>query len=305
MKHTIALLLGLLFLVFAHSSCRAQQEKPKAPTAFAPPSIPMAIADPDARLEYMLMHYWDNLNFADTAWIAKSEIEQAFVDYLDLFNYAKPAMIETSLKPLIKRMAIQKEGFNWFADQFDHYLFDANSPLRNEEHYAYVLASLIASPDVEEIYKSRYYYQLDMVNKNRVGSVAANFTFTKADGTTSKLHSIQSNFTLVFFYNPDCHDCLESKKKLMESETINKLIAEKEMTILAMYVYDEIELWKQNAPKMPSTWINAYDASADLVVEDQLYAIRAIPSFYLLDADKKVLLRDGVVEQVIGGFQGE
>ena len=48
---------------------------------------------------------------------------------------------------------------------------------------------------------------------------------------------------------------------------------------------------------IPSKWINGYDK--ELTVRNrELYDLKAMPTLYLLDKDKKVLLKDAPVEQV-------
>ena len=42
---------------------------------------------------------------------------------------------------------------------------------------------------------------------------------------------------------------------------------------------------------VPSSWINAYDAGAR-ISKEELYDLKAIPSMYLLDRDKRVLAKD-------------
>ena len=42
---------------------------------------------------------------------------------------------------------------------------------------------------------------------------------------------------------------------------------------------------------MPDNWINSYDKSMKMK-NDELYDLRAIPTLYLLDQDKVVLLKD-------------
>jgi hypothetical protein len=43
---------------------------------------------------------------------------------------------------------------------------------------------------------------------------------------------------------------------------------------------------------MPSRWINGYD-DALTITSERLYNLNAIPSLYLLDGDKRVLIKDG------------
>ena len=50
-------------------------------------------------------------------------------------------------------------------------------------------------------------------------------------------------------------------------------------------------------PIYPKEWLNGYDA-AHILRQDQLYCIRAIPSLYLLDAEKRILLKDAPLDRV-------
>ena len=51
-------------------------------------------------------------------------------------------------------------------------------------------------------------------------------------------------------------------------------------------------------PIYPETWYNGFDP--DFVIRgDVLYNVRAIPSLYLLDKDKNVMMKDAVTERVI------
>lgn len=64
------------------------------------------------------------------------------------------------------------------------------------------------------------------------------------------------------------------------------------MRVLALYPGEDMEEWKACAPEPPSAWLNGRDASAGLNIKNRLYAIRDIPSLYLLDKNKRVLLKD-------------
>ena len=59
---------------------------------------------------------------------------------------------------------------------------------------------------------------------------------------------------------------------------------------------------------MPSRWIVGYDEGMK-ITETKSYDLRAIPSLYLLDSTKRVLIKDGVdvahVENVIALMESE
>ena len=51
-------------------------------------------------------------------------------------------------------------------------------------------------------------------------------------------------------------------------------------------------------PNYPSSWINGYDYTFKLR-SSGTYDIRAIPSLYLLDSRKRVLMKDAPTETVL------
>ena len=52
----------------------------------------------------------------------------------------------------------------------------------------------------------------------------------------------------------------------------------------------------------PANWIDAYSPDGE-ITQKLLYYIPATPSFYLLDANKKVILKDAPLDTVIAFLQ--
>lgn len=74
--------------------------------------------------------------------------------------------------------------------------------------------------------------------------------------------------------------------------------------ILAFYPDEDITEWKNHRTVVPSTWLYSRDSSTDLIVKRDLYSLRAIHSLYLLDKDKRMLLRDAKTEQILTYLHG-
>ena len=78
---------------------------------------------------------------------------------------------------------------------------------------------------------------------------------------------------------------------MVGSRLITEAIRSGRMVVLGIYPDKDLGAWRKHAPEMPAQWINGYDAQ--LAIRDgELYDLQAIPSMYLLDADKKVLIKD-------------
>ncbi len=291
----------LLLLLTLCFSCSGQQSKkqtagPTETPTFQLPTIPTILSDPVERAEYLLKHYWDNFDFTDTAYIHLPEItEQAFVDYIDVMPIVSTPFAALSIKDLMNKAEVDPTMFNYFANMFEKYLYDPNSPFRNDELYIPVLESVLASPLTKE--KIRPTHLLELAKKNRIGETAIDFTYTLANGTKSTMQKIQSDYTVLFFYNPGCHSCKEITDNLQSSLTIKYLMSEKKLKVLAIYPDEDLSEWQTYLSSIPKEWINAYDDGTHLFNEE-LYDLKAIPTLYLLDKEKKVLLKDTTFEQL-------
>jgi len=70
------------------------------------------------------------------------------------------------------------------------------------------------------------------------------------------------------------------------------MIQRKDLVILTIYPDQDLEAWQNYLPQLPAQWINAYNPGAQ-VKDNHLYDLKAIPTLYLLDANKTVLVKDG------------
>ena len=85
--------------------------------------------------------------------------------------------------------------------------------------------------------------------------------------------------------------CKEIIDVLDNDPVISKLIAGGTMKVLNIYIDEDLEAWRSYMPIYPDEWYNGFDP--DFVIRnEELYNVRAIPSLYLLDEDKTVMLKD-------------
>lgn len=263
------------------------------PKAFVMPELPpMYAEDPEKAAAYMADHFWDNFDFADTAYVNKSDItEQAFADYVYMLAVNAPAKADESLRRTFASAQADSAMFAYFTELSEKYLYDPNSPMRNEDMYISVLRFIIDSDKVDELEKIRPRAHLEMALKNRVGDKAADFAFMLADGRTMRLYDIKKDYTLLFINNPDCTACAEIIEFMKHSDIIMPLVRQGRLAVVAVYPDEDLEAWHNHRGDMAPEWINGYDASLAMR-DERLYDLKAIPTLYLLDKDKKVLIKD-------------
>lgn len=274
----------------------------KGEQAFTLPCIPIVVTEARARAAYLVLHYWEHFNFRDTTLISHPEItEQAFVNFLNILPEVSLQEVEKGIIALMDSAAADSAMYVHFTTLAGKYLYEPNSPFYNEDYYIPVLRHVTALPGIGEPEKSRFRFLLDMASKNRPGEVAADFVYTRTNGSRGRMLRIAADYTLLFFNSPDCEDCQRVKEYIATSELLVGMTGESSsrrrprLAILALYPDEDLKLWR--ATPYPSCMLNACDAS-QTINSHRLYDLKAVPTLYLLDANKRVLLKDATVEHV-------
>ncbi len=261
----------VLFVLFMFLTCSNNIKRGKAQDGhpqekkyeFILPVISEELTASIDRANYLSLHYWDNFNFTDTTYCHLPEItEQAFVDYLDILPHADKDAAEESVKSLLAKAEQEPSGtmLRYFLKTTKDYLYDPNSPLRDEEFYIPVVEYIADSDSkhLNEADRQRARFDLAMMKKNRTGQTATNFSYVLQSGKTGTLHRIKSEYILLIFYNPDCHACSETITYLKQSQCINILIQQGKLKILAFYPDNDLEIWKKHMTDIPAAWLNSY-----------------------------------------------
>ncbi len=256
------------------------------------PEIPTMLILPEDRARYLTNHYWENFNFSDTTLCSLPDItEQAFVDFVQVLDEVTLQDAQAGIDSLLnKAMAGDSVMYACFTGLSEKYLYDPNSPMRNEDYYTEVLRHIIASPRISEEEKVRPRFRLELAGKNRVGSVATDFSYTQADGKKARLSSLRSEYILLFFNNPDCEDCRRVKEFIQQSPVFS---GNSKLKVVSIYPDEDIDLWKRTT--YPSQWVSGYNSALH---SGTVYDLLAIPNLYLLDKDRRVLIKDGTIEAI-------
>ena len=262
------------------------------------PVPPAIMVDPAERAAYIAGHYWQGLDYADTAWLADSAaLEQVFVQWIALLVQQPAKLPDETVAAVIScgndHPLMQLRLF----ELAEHYFNNPNSPYRSEELYIPILKAVISAPAIDSLYKVRPCYQLESAMKNRPGTKAADFAFTTREGRTQRLAEMPGDYLLLYFFNPDCRDCKRVAAYIAESPVFSDARKQGSLSILAIYPDEDMEAWTEHAYGMPAEWIvGRYANPADR----EAYDLPAIPTLYLLDRNKNVLLKDRPVEQIEG-----
>ncbi len=255
------------------------------------PEMPPELTTPHERAAYILEHFWDGLDFCDTLRSHNRKLmELNFVNFISLFPHAAEEALPQPVGQLLERAMTDETAFHLVTNLAETYLSEPDSPMRNEDYYILFLEELLQLPGLPEAERLRPTRQLETAKKNRPGMVATDFAYTTREGIRRTLHTTQGSLLLVIFYDPECGHCNEIIQSLHASALLQRLIEDKVLTVLAVYTEGKEEIWKEKLSVMPQEWTVGIDNSR--IVERELYDLPAMPTLYLLDKNKTVLLKD-------------
>lgn len=275
------------------------------PRQFPYPKIPAVLTSPEERKTYLLEHYWDDFDFADTLLVGNREVtEQGAVNFIALLadGEVSEELTEKSIRNFCNGMVMYERSRSVMMRIMDDYLYDPNSPYYNETLYAAYLRGMLQSTALDEARKSSLKFKWELINRNNTGKAAMDFTYYLPDGArrTLRTTTVQGDKLLLVFYDPECPSCHEVLKTMMADRALADAVDTGTLTVLAVYTEGNDEVWRKSLAGMPRSWLMGNDRQQ--VKDHALYDLKAMPSLYLLDKDKTVLLKDAAyvaVRQVL------
>lgn len=259
------------------------------------PDIPDSLTTPDVRSEYLIEHYWDQFEVENRAYLNAQEIvEQAFVDFASIMRIASRESTMKAIDTLLDRAVDDEDILLMYADIADKYLYSGEGNFVSEEAYLPFVKAVLDSKKVDKLRKLRYSYQYDVLTKNQLGMVLTDFEY-KLPGKekTYRIKKLKSPFTLLYINDPECEDCSLTTLRLSVSQALLQEIKAGRLTILSVYPDGETEEWLTRVAEYPKEWI-----VASMENGDRCFDLRIMPVLYLLDKDKKIILRNTSLEEV-------
>lgn len=267
------------------------------------PVLPKDMTNPVDRADYLLAHFWDAMDFADSSRVRDRDfMEQNLVNFFSVMPHASADGRQAAVGNLMQMASVNVDAYKLIMELAEHYLYEPGSPMRDEEMFIPFLNVAVDSPVLTESERIRPRYLLDEALRNRVGAMSTDFDMKLRGGSTVGMHKFTSGKpALLMFYDPECDHCAETIEILRTDNTLNRLLGEGRINVLAVYPFGEEYVWLNDPMvKIPVGWTDAF---ADMSEVD-LYSFPEMPVLYLLDASGRVLLKDATVDKITEGIRG-
>ncbi len=252
------------------------------------PEVPDSLRDPRQRAEYVIDRYWDAMDWRDTVLTRDDRfMEQCAADFYAVAQHTDSVTASAAVKKMLDGASADPEAYRRIAEISQAYLFEPESPVADDELFLAVADRLMADRRLGEADMLRLADAHRAAVLNRVGRRASDFEFVGRDGLRSSLYdAVKTNSrTIVMFYDPDCHDCMDFERHLADAGL-------KDTGVIMISPYGEQDgLWARHAATMPAEWIVGLPVDEEFE-DEEIYDLRAIPTVLLLDREATVIAKN-------------
>ncbi len=265
---------------------------------------PPGTANPDSvkwvwTYNYNKNHYFDNIDLTDERLLRTPLLYSRLNSFFTNVLIQSPDTINKEIDKLIKKVQGDYKIFQYVSVYlFNHF---RESQIMGQDAVMVKIADdiyLSGKADwVSDEFKRDLKKQIDMIRPNLIGKKATNLVMDSYRGIFVSLYDIDKDFTILYFWEPDCGHCQVETPKLKEYYDTPK---DYTVEVFAVCTTDDKAKWTKYIEDNKLTWINGWDPQRSSHF-DYYYNVQSTPTVYILDKNKKIIAKKLPVEE-IGNF---
>lgn len=277
--------------------------------AILPPEIPEftvpgRVKNPDSlkwvlNYNYNKDHFFDNIDFTDERLIRTPILHSKLNTFFTEVVIQAPDSINKEIDIIITKCKSNYKVFQFVSVYlFNHF---RTSEIMGHDAVMVKLADdiyLSGKADwVSKEFKDDLKKQIELIRPNLIGKKAHNLVMDSYKGIFVSLYDIEKEFTILYFWEPDCGHCKEATPKL---KAYYEKAKSDNIEIFAVCTTSDKEKWAKYIQENKLTWINGWDPKRGSNF-DYYFNVQSTPMVFILDKDKKIIAKKLSVEN-IGSF---
>ncbi len=271
------------------------------PVEPSPQKVPAGTANPDSisRLWsylYYKDHFFDNIDFSEAGLIRSPVLGGKLEQFFSQVVIQMPDSINKEADRVLEMSGKNKDVFQfvavWLLNRY------ATSEIMGQDAVVVHLADRVylagKAPWASEEYINDLRKRVDRLRPNLIGTKAAEMVMSSFAGYYVSLYDVKAEFTIVYFWEPDCGHCKEATPILKAYYDANR---GKGIEVFAVCTQSDREKWERYIADHGLSWINGWDPQR-ISRFDYFYNVESTPLVYILDKDKKIIAKRISVEDI-------
>jgi hypothetical protein len=249
--------------------------------------------------KFLRENYWKGVDFKSDILLNTTLFPSKTKKYISLFDKNDPQLADI-VKELLDKSAVNPLVYQIISDAL-YNSFDKPVYSDNYENIAVdILKNAVGQSFIPDWKKQSIEQQIIIHQKNMVGSRATNLRLNDAEDVKYVLSDVKTKYTILFFYDPECSHCTEIMPKIKGWFYVD---GPKDATVMAIYINQNEQVWRKYLKEntYPPRFFNLWDKNGEEKVQEK-YWIQSLPAIYVLDENKKVILKNANFQQLYSYF---
>ncbi len=249
--------------------------------------------------QYVKDHYFDNLDLSDPRLTRSPFFYHRVQHYIEKLTVQHPDSIPVSIDKVLNLLKGSDENFKFYLVHFlNTYAkskivgMDAVYVHIVENYYAKGLAPWTDKDQLKKIIRNA-----NTLKPLLIGKIAPDIEVEKQDKSKIKLHDVDSDITVLFFWAPDCGHCKKSMPKMVDFYDKYQSKGVEVFAVCTMVQDKCKQCWETIEEKNMDKWINTTDPFLKSRYK-VIYDIRTTPQIYVLDKNKEIVSKRIGAEQL-------
>ena len=265
------------------------------------PVVPAGMANPDSvsRLWsylYYKDHFFDNIDFSQPGLIRSPVLGGKLDQFFGQVVIQMPDSINKEADRVLDMSGRNKDMFQyvavWLLNRY------ATSEIMGFDAVVVHLADSVylagKAPWASAEYLADLEKRVERLRPNLIGKKAAEMVMSSFTGYYVSLYDVKADFTIVYFWEPDCGHCKEATPLLKAYYEENR---GKGIEVFAVCTQSDREKWEKYIADHGLSWINGWDPQR-LSRFDYFYNVESTPLVYILDRDKRIIAKRLAVQDI-------
>jgi thiol-disulfide isomerase/thioredoxin len=263
--------------------------------------VPIGYAKPDSvkwikSYLFNKNHFFDNIDLTDEKLLRTPILYSRLNTFFTSVVIQAPDSINKEIDRLIEKCRNNHKVFQFVAVYlFNHF---RESEIMGHDAVMVKLADdiyLTGKADwVTKEFKDDLRKQIEMIRPNLIGKKAQNMVMDSYKGIFVSLYDVEKDFTILYFWEPDCGHCKEATPKL---KTFYDKPRDYSMEVFAVCTTSDKTKWTKYIEDNKITWINGWDPKRSSRF-DYFFNVNSTPTVYILDKNKKIIAKKLAVEEI-------
>ncbi|NQY12125.1 MAG: DUF5106 domain-containing protein [Flavobacteriales bacterium] len=254
--------------------------------------------DSIAEFNYYKSHFLDEVDLSDTRLLRSPVLHKRVIRYLDNVMIQKPDSLIKAIDLILEKTNGNYDTFKYFTSYLtNHY---EKSKIMGMEaifvHMAFKYYLTGQADWVDSTQLSKIEERATILRPLLLGNRVENLVLKDAIGMHRSIYEIKSDFTVLWFWDPDCGHCKEATPVL--NDIYNKH-SRKDFEVYAVGIMEEegLEKWQDFIDANNLNWINVNDIERKVDLRKK-YDIYSTPVLFLLDKNKEIMAKRVTVESL-------